>query len=160
MWQTGGNLNATNGGSQSNSAQMQSRKQGGSLGNRKTSLEQKFNQSNFGRQFDISQQNLVGYKGIGSNLGGEPTGVALTQKLQGGPPMLNEHQSMPIMSTSVQAQRFLANTQGAMSGQLQSGTPSDMQIPSFIQRQAQQQQTMGVGGTNQQKKAQAYLANS
>lgn len=75
------NLNGTGGSNtaNSNSAQLQggSRKQsGGSLGTRKTSLDQKFNHGQFGanshhRQFsDISQQNLIGYKGIGSNLGG------------------------------------------------------------------------------------------
>lgn len=47
------------------------------VGNRKQSLEQKIgNSSNFAggphyRQLtDLSQQNLIGYKGIGANLGG------------------------------------------------------------------------------------------
>lgn len=137
------------------------------MGSRKTSHDNKFNHPSFGtahhRQFsDISQQNLVGYKGIGSNLGGAgsigdgPSGVSLTSKLQAHQPTMNEHQSMPIMSTSGQAQRFLGHP-GA------SGQSTDMitQIPSFIQRQQQQQALQarsGVGsGSNQQKKAQAYL---
>lgn len=145
------NLNNTGGsagGVSSQSAQIQaSRKQGASLGNRKTSLEQKFNHSNFThhRQFsDISQQNLVGYKGIGTNLGvggsiteSGPSGVNLTSKLQNQQPTMNEHQSMPIMSTSIQAQRFLSNQVGsAASGQLSTGNQGDIltQIPSFIQR--------------------------
>ena len=133
------------------------RKQGGSLGGRKTSLEQKFTthsgfSSSHHKQFsDISQQNLMGYKGIGSNLGmpggivdGGPSGVSLTSKLQGNPPQMSEHSSMPIMSTNLHAQRFISQGGGqgpsTTSGQLaqSSGGPStDMitQIPSFIQRQ-------------------------
>lgn len=115
-------LNNTGASNASNSAQISSgqRKQGGSLGGRKTSLEQKFTtHSGFStshhRQFsDISQQNLMGYKGIGSNLGmpggieSGPSGVSLSSKLQGNPPQMSEHSSMPIMSTNLQAQRFIS----------------------------------------------------
>ena len=86
---------------------------------------------------------------------------------------MNEHASMPIMSTQVHGgPRFIAQGGGqgpsATSGQITSNAPSsDMitQIPSFIQRQQQQNQNkfQGVGssatGSNQQKKAQAYLQN-
>ena len=78
---------------------------------------------------------MIGYKGIGQNLGGlpigdsGPSGVGLSTKLSQQPTM-NEHQSMPIMSTQGQGQRFLA-------GHGPSGQSTDMitQIPSFIQRQ-------------------------
>ena len=106
-WNTGQPLAAS-----ANSAQMpaSSRRQGG-LGNRKTSLEQKFT-GGFATQHhrgfsDISQQNLMGYKGIGSNLGESgPSGVNLTSKLQG-PPQMSEHASMPIMNTSLNG-RFMS----------------------------------------------------
>lgn len=129
----------------------------------------------------------MGYKGIGSNLGmpagigdNGPSGVALSSKLQGNAPQMSEHSSMPIMSTNLHAQRFISQggAQGpaTTSGQLASsnvGPSTDMitQIPSFIQRQQQQQSQQkfhgGVGshqisqsnGSNQQKKAQAYLVN-
>ena len=56
----------------------------------------------------------MGYKGIGSNLGGGigeggPSGVSLTGKLQGSG--LSEHASMPIMSTNL-AQRFISQGGG------------------------------------------------
>ena len=130
----------------SNSVPMQpgSRKQSGSLGQRKSSLENKFNNNSFSntqhqRQFsDISHQNLQGYKGIGSNLGGigesGPSGVSLTSKLQmGQQPTMSEHASMPIMNTSNGGgSRFIAQGggqgQSAVSGLIPSGTSNQDMI--------------------------------
>lgn len=174
------NLNNTGGSTQAagptNGSSNGQRKNSGSgtVGGRKSSLEQKFTgfpTNNHHRQLsDISQQNLIGYKGIGQNLGGksigdQPATVGLTSKLQQQPTM-NEHASMPVMNTQGHQPRFISQGGGqgpsATSGQINASNGADL-MPSFIQRQQQQIQNKFTGGvganSNQQKKAQAYLQN-
>jgi len=101
---------------------------------------------------DLSNQTFIGYKGIGSNLGGlksnesVPQGVTLSSKLQGqisGIGQLSEHASVPVMNTSNNLhQRFLSQgaSQGTVGshlggGAISSSTSDMINMASFIQRQ-------------------------